>query len=72
MAPSSANLIRCPRCTNILGEQRGAFAVIRHRGRTVVGLAGLISCEKAGCGGVWLDPLCRLSQRRLRALLAAG
>lgn len=47
-------LIRCPLCRNILGEEVGGVAVVRHRERKMVALA--VSCGKRGCAGTWIAP----------------
>lgn len=47
-------LIRCPVCANILGEEVGGVAVVRHGGRKMVALA--VSCGKKDCAGAWVAP----------------
>ena len=47
-------LIRCSGCGRILGELRPGYAVLRWRGREVVGAIIAIRCED--CGSGWVAP----------------
>lgn len=64
-------LIRCPLCRNILGEEVGGVAVVRHRERKAVAVA--VSCGKRGCAGTWIAPgYLELVRAVVRAVPVAG
>lgn len=47
-----SDLIRCPRCGQVLAEKRVDCTVIRHRGREIT-VQSLVACKCEKCGAVW-------------------
>lgn len=45
-------MVRCPRCHNVVGQMFPEFFVLRHKGRELIARQVLmVRCEK--CGATW-------------------
>jgi len=51
MKATLSGLIRCPGCSNVLGELAAEVLTSRHKGRVIVAFPVAIQCER--CGATW-------------------